>query len=145
MKTMFEMNLYGHTGIGRFSGPALGASVKIAPRMGQDLIEGARGIWEGLLSGFAGLIQDVPPEVAGTYRDRLKACQNMLSTNPSTSDYVKATTCLRTLYKDIQEGKVATPPVVTPPPAKASTFPIVPIAIAGVGLIALVLILMKAK
>lgn len=114
-------------------------------RMGQAAaVDVLKGIWEGLLSGFGSIVQGVPPEIAGTYRDRLAACQAMISTSPTAGDYVRGTQCIRALYKDIQDGKGATPTLPAQVPA-SKPFPIVPVAIAGAGLIALAIFLVKMK
>lgn len=107
-------------------------------RMGDDLTDAAKSVFEALGSTFAEIVKDVPPEVAGVYKDRLKVCQAMVATNPNTGSYVAATQCLRDLYRDIENKKGTVPTALPMPMQQPSSFPIVPVALAGVAVVALV-------
>lgn len=106
--------------------------------MGDDLLDAAKSVFDGLLSTFGELVKDVPPEAAGIYKDRLKACQAMVATNPNTGSYVAAAACLRDLYRDIENKKGVMPTVMPLQQPQPSSFPIVPVALAGVAVVALV-------
>jgi hypothetical protein len=116
-------------------------------RMGDALTDMAKSAWETALGLYGDLIKVVPAGAVGSYEGRLKACQAMAPEGATATQYYAATKCLNDLYKDIREGKGAGTPS-TPAPAAAapkSAFPVVPVAVAGLGLVALGVVIWKFK
>jgi hypothetical protein len=114
-------------------------------RMGDALTDMAKSAWDTALGLYGDLIKIVPAQAVGAYESRLKSCQAMAPENANAGQYYAATKCLNDLYKDIREGKGATQdvkPVAAAAPAK-SEFPVVPVAVAGLGLAALGVVLWK--
>jgi hypothetical protein len=106
-------------------------------RLGDDILDAAKSVFDGLLSAAAAAVTAVPPAVAGAYSTRLKTCQDMVGGSPNTGSYVAAGECLRRLVKDIESGTGLTPPQPTIPMApQAAPFPIIPVALAGVAVLA---------
>jgi hypothetical protein len=128
----------------RASGRLAGA-VRATPRLGDDLLDSAKSIFDGLLSTFGELVKDLPPQAAGAYQNRLKACQDMVGATPTTGSYIAAAACLRSLYDDMKNGKGLTPPTTMLPQQQPSSFPIVPVAIAAVGGLALIYVFTTMK
>lgn len=128
----------------RASGRLAGA-VRATPRLGDDLLDSAKSVFDGLLGTFADLIKEVPPQAAGVYQGRLKTCQDMVGANPNTGTYVAAASCLRSLYEDMKSGKGLTAAPTVMPQQPPSTFPIVPVALAAVGGIAIIYMLSTMK
>lgn len=127
----------------RMSGPTLGHLPAV--RLGDVLTETAKEAWHATLALYGDLIKALPASAVGVYDDEMKRCQAMAKEGASASDYYAATQCLRSLYKDIKERKGApeeAPRTSAPSPAKDS-FPIVPVAVAGAGIIGLVVALTK--
>jgi len=125
----------------RTSGRLAGAS------MGDDLLDSAKSVFDGLLGTFADLVKNVPPQAAGVYQSRLKSCQDMVGINPNTGAYIAAAACLRNLYEDMKSGKglPAPTPVMTMQQPQPSSFPIVPVAIAVVGGLAIFYVMSTMK
>lgn len=128
----------------RASGRLAGA-VRATPRLGDDLLDSAKSVFDGLLGTFAELVKDVPPAAAGAYQTRLKSCQDMVGANPNTGTYIAAASCLRTLYEDMKSGKGLTTAPMALPPQQPSSFPIIPVAIAVVGGLGLIYVLSTMK
>lgn len=113
-------------------------------RMGDALADMAKSAWDSALGLYSDLIRVVPAAAVGAYEGRLKSCQAMAPDGASTAQYVMATKCLNDLYKDIREGKgagtVASPTLTMAP---KSEFPVVPVTVAGLGLVALGVVIWK--
>lgn len=118
-----------------FSRFDLGAHALLSPR---TLPQARLGVDFGELKDkIENLIGELPSDQVGEYKKRLEACLAM--------DAVPAIGCLLSLYSDVQkarDGKPVTPPIPTQQPTSA--FPIVPVAIAGVGALALIYMLTKS-
>ena len=108
------------------------------PKLGDDLLDSAKSVFDALAGTFADLLKDVPPQAAGAYQTRLKTCQDMVGATPTTGSYVAVAACLRSLYDDMKSGKGLTPAPTLLPQVPQSTFPIVPVMIAAVGGLALI-------
>jgi hypothetical protein len=112
--------------------------------MGDTLTDMAKSAWDTALGLYGDLIKLVPAAAVGAYESRLKSCQAMAPEGATATQYYAATKCLNDLYKDIREGKGATAaPVPVAAPAAKSEFPVVPVAVAGLGLAALGVVLWK--
>lgn len=102
---------------------ALGRTVRMGQLddlLGEDIT--------GLLSDFDSLLLKLPVDVAGNFSKRRDEC----IAKPMISQYK----CLYDLYQDIKkaykdDGSPAVP-VVVPPPAPKSEFPILPVAIGAI-------------
>lgn len=133
--------------LSRFGAPAFGREVRLvglssrAISIGQETpapesTDQAASIFKGLVDDIGALIKDLPADALGVYKDRLKACHDIVG---DSTDLIKlgiAAECLRKLYLDLKKVKPA-----SPSPAAASGFPYVPVAIAAVGLIGLVAVI----
>jgi hypothetical protein len=116
-------------------------------RLGDALTETAKEVWNGTLALYGDLIRVLPASAIGVYDDQLRRCQAMVNENSSAAEYYSATQCLRTLYKDIKERKGAQETPSAPRPAAPTDggFPIVPVAVAGAGILGLVLAVVNLK
>lgn len=103
-----------------------------------DITSAAKTAWETTLGLYGDVIKILPAQAIGSYEGRLKTCQAMAPEGANAGQYYAATKCLNDLYKDIREGKGAgTPMPAAIAPAPKSEFPVVPVAVAGLGLLGL--------
>ncbi len=131
MKSIFSMAPFGQTGF---------APAFTAPRPPISLGQGEGDI-AGLNSGIESLLSELPPEVLGTYQTKYAACRKMIADGGAVG-LVAGGKCLYDLFqelKDVIKGTGPKPPSPGPAlPPQAGGFPIVPVALAGVGGIILV-------
>lgn len=131
MKSMFTMAPFGQTGFApAFTDPRPPVSLGQA----QDDIA-------GLNTGIESILKELPPQVLGTYQARYADCQRKISTGGAVG-LVTGGKCLYDLFqdlKDVVKGTGPKQPLPTPYlPPQAGGFPVVPLALAGVGGIILI-------
>lgn len=124
--------------LSRFGAPAYGREVRLVlgqettpPEPGADAVS----VFKGLVDDIGLLIKDLPPDALGVYKDRLKACQDIVGDSTDLIKLGVAAECLRKLYQDIKKVKPVTPV------APSSGFPYIPVAIAAVGVIGLIAVI----
>lgn len=131
MKSIFSMSPFGQTGF---------APAFTAPRPQAWLGQGDGDI-AGLNSGIESLLKELPPQVLGSYQTKYADCRRMISDGGAVG-LVTGGKCLYDLFqelKDVIKGTGPKPPITTPTlPPQAGGFPVVPLALAGVGGIILI-------
>jgi hypothetical protein len=136
------MNLMGspvsRKDISKFGAPAFGRQVRLV--LGQDLTS-ATDLLKSLGEEIAALMKDLPPDAAGTYSNRLKACQDMAGDGTDILKLGIAAECMRKLYQEMKTAHPASPAVLPAP----DMFPYVPVAIAAVGAAVLLAVVLTAK
>lgn len=93
----------------------------------------------GLNSGIESLLNQLPPESMGAYRERWNNCKKQISDGGAVG-LVTGGKCLYDLFTEMKKAVTGgKPPVATPlPPAQPTSFPIMPVAIAGIGTLMLI-------
>lgn len=88
----------------------------------------------GLNSSIEELLNQLPPETLGAYRERWNGCKKMISDGGAIG-LVTGPKCLYDLFEDMKKAIRGGVKPVTPLPlaAQPAAFPIVPVAIAGIG------------
>jgi hypothetical protein len=130
MSSMFHSNFFGQHRLGSYAYSGLGQDTPAASDSA------------GLASGIEGFIQQLPPELLGTYNAKYQACQAKMASG-NLIDIGIGGKCLYDLYKELEKLVKNGPPKPIAPVIAPSDFPYLPVAIGVVGLGALVYALTK--
>lgn len=93
----------------------------------------------GLNSSIESLLNQLPPETMGPYRERWNGCKKQISDGGAVG-LVTGGKCLYDLFEDLKKAMTGAKPATPLPyvPPAATSFPIMPVAIAGIGSIMLI-------
>jgi len=134
MRTLFSDDIFGSRGFAPFN---LAQATTRTPETAYSIFDDIFGLIGLSEDDFNALLNKVPEEDMGVYRDRFRKCKELKPTS------TESISCFRKLYKDIKEASdaveaAATRPGATRPPEAG--FPILPVGIgvlAATGLIVL--------